>query len=399
MRHGADVIPVMTDEAVKLVSPMIFEWSTGNPPIVQITGRVEHVELVTTKRADLVLIAPCTANMIGKIASGISDDPVSTLVCTSLGAGIPLLIAPAMHEPMVRNPVIGEAIEKLKLLGVRFVEGKVSEAKSKIAEPEEVLSSIVELIGTRSKTESGRISSLIEKQEQDLQNLRFLITAGATREPIDQVRFITNSSSGKMGIALAQRAIQRGADEVFLVHGQSVFLQPELLQNSKLKTESVGSTEEMLGSVMNKLASEDFDVFISAGAPADYTATRVLKGKVSTKESPILKLELRATKKIIGSVKEKFPNVLLVAFKTEHGASGEELVHRARETLASSKADLIVANDVARKDIGFDSDFNEVIIVSQKGEIKQLPKATKSEIADGILDTVASLISPISSST
>src|SRR5487761_1056354 len=132
MRHGAEVIPVLTPKAAEFVSPMIFEWSTGNAPITKLTGKVEHVELVSSKKVDLVLVAPCTANTLGKVAGGISDEPVSTLVCTALGAGIPILIASAMHEPMLRNPIIQQAKEKLEQAGVRFIEGRLIESKSKI---------------------------------------------------------------------------------------------------------------------------------------------------------------------------------------------------------------------------------------------------------------------------
>ncbi|MDG7000114.1 MAG: bifunctional phosphopantothenoylcysteine decarboxylase/phosphopantothenate--cysteine ligase CoaBC, partial [Nitrososphaerota archaeon] len=147
MRHGADVIPVLTPKAAEFVSPMIFEWSTGNTPISKLTGRVERVELVSSNKVNLVLIAPCTANTIGKISNRICDERVSTLASTDLGAGIPILIASAMHEPMLRNPIIVQAKQKLTLAGVRFIEGHLIESKSKLAQPEEILREVISIIG------------------------------------------------------------------------------------------------------------------------------------------------------------------------------------------------------------------------------------------------------------
>ena len=373
MRHGADVVAILTEEAAELVSPTIFEWSTGNAPITKITGRVEHVELVTSKdRVDLILIAPCTANTLSKIAAGISDDPVSTLVCTSLGTEIPLVIAPAMHEPMLRNPILVESIAKLKRLGVKFVEGRLEESKSKIATPEDIFAAVMasfknEVAGSR-----------------ELESLGFLITAGPTREAIDQVRFISNASSGKMGIALAQACEKGGAGNVCLILGPGVSL-PAGFDARKIKTISVVSTEDMLDSVTEELASGKYDVFISAGAPADYSVASPKKGKISTAENDHLSIQLNATRKIVSVVKEKYPDICVVAFKAEYGVNEGELIRKARESLEKSGSDLVIANDVGRADIGFGSDYNEVILVPGEGEPKVLKKASKDEIASQIL--------------
>ena len=374
MRHGADVIPVLTPKAAEFISPMIFEWSTGNQPVTKLTGRVEHVELVSSNRVDLILIAPCTANTLGKISSGVCDEPVSTLACTALGTGIPILIASAMHEPMHRNPIIQQAKEKLASAGIKFIEGPLIESKSKLAEPEEIVRAVISIIG------AGYI------HKQDLANLNFVITAGATREPIDNVRYITNASSGKMGVALAEAALSRGAKKVSLIHGPSVQI-PELMKgNGRLEIKSVVTSEEMLGAVLSKLSKDKFDVLISAAAPSDYASVSPVHGKIITSEHPVLNLRLSATKKIISEVKDKFPNTFVTAFKAEYGT--KDLLVRARETLKSSGCDLVVANNVERDDIGFGSDFNEVSIVTTEGEAKHLPKATKNEIANGILDLV-----------
>ncbi len=241
MRHGADVTVVLTKEAAELVSPAVFEWSTGNKPVAEITGRVEHVELALS--VDLVLVAPCTANSLSKFACGLADDPVSTLICTVLGNGIPLVIAPAMHEPMLKNPILQESIEKLKKTGVTFVSGRVEESKSKIAMPEEILAAVVSSLPTQT----------IRQSSLELQSLGFLITAGPTREPIDQVRFISNGSSGKMGVALAEACLNGDAGEVCLIAGPGVSIPPEVK-----KVRRVTTTEEMLKAVLSELESGEY---------------------------------------------------------------------------------------------------------------------------------------------
>ncbi len=405
MRHGAEIIPVMTPKACEFVSPMIFEWSTGNDPITKLTGRVEHVELVSPKsssRADLILIAPCTANMIGRISSGIADEPVSTLLCTALGSGIPILIADAMHEPMLRNPIIEEARAKLEKLGVKFIEGKLTESKAKLAEPEEILSAVIYEIGKLqdgTKDESpGKLSSTNKVDDKNsLEGLGLIITAGPTREPIDDVRFISNPSTGKMGIALAEEALSKGARKVCLVYGPGVAL-PSNFKNvsdqDRITVNSVVTSQEMLDSVLTELSKRgQYNVLISAGAPADYTNSSPSEGKISTFENPTLTIELTATRKIIRVAKDGHPDLFVVAFKAEHVLNSKELSVKGIETLKTSGADMIVANDVGRSDIGFGSDFNEAIVLTKSGRVHNLPKASKNEIANEILNIMSHEIS------
>jgi phosphopantothenoylcysteine decarboxylase / phosphopantothenate---cysteine ligase len=401
MRHGAEVIPVLTPRACEFVSPMIFEWSTGNKPITKLTGRVEHVELVSpqsSSRADLILIAPCTANTIGRISSGIADEPVSTLICTTLGSSIPILIADAMHEPMLRNPIIEEAKDKLEKLGVKFISGKLTEFKSKLAEPEEILQAVITEIGKpqdRKKEENrNKFTSLGKVSgKEGLEGHGLVITAGPTREPIDDVRFISNPSTGKMGIALAEEALSKGASRVCLVYGPGVVLPDNfknLINQGRIFVDSVVTSQEMLNSVLSELSKRgQYDVLVSAGAPADYTNLSPSLGKISTSEEPTLTIELTSTKKIIRVAKESHPEIFVVAFKAEHGMSPRELSLKAMETLRASGADMVVANDVGRTDIGFASDFNEVVVLTKGGRSHSLPKASKDEIASEILDIVS----------
>jgi len=402
MRHGCEVIPVLTPKAAEFVSPMIFEWSTGNPPITKLTGRVEHVELVSPespKRVDLILIAPCTANTIGKISSGVADEPVSTLACTALGSGIPILIASAMHEPMAKNPVIRQAMEKLEKVGVKFIEGRLVESKSKLAEPEEIVQAVISEIGSNAGRR-GAGNALTDREwarsnadNNSLAGYSVTVTAGPTREPIDQVRFISNASSGKMGVALAEEALSRGAKRVNLIHGPGVVVPDALLKSSedgRVRISGVVTSQEMQDAVLSVLSGGDgeHDVLISAGAPADYTSLAPSRGKISTSDKPTLRLELKATKKIISVAKEKFPKAFVVAFKAEHVSEGDpaKLTARALETLRTSGAEIVVANDIGKAGIGFGSDFNEVLVLTRDGKARTLTRASKKEIAAKILD-------------
>ncbi len=398
MRHGAEVIPILTPRACEFVSPMIFEWSTGNSPITKLTGRVEHVELVSepSKKVDLILIAPCTANTMAKISSGISDEPVSTLVCTALGSGIPILIASAMHEPMLKNPIVQKARKNLEQAGVKFIEGKLIESKSKLAEPEVILRAVIaELTNSRNDKASLLSAPTHTNDGNSFANNNLIITAGPTREPIDQVRFISNASSGKMGVALAEEALSKGAKSVCLIHGPGVTV-PEEFKNgdSRAQVKSVTTSQEMQDAVLSALSKGGKNVLISAGAPADYSLSRV-RGKISTSEKPTLKLELGATKKIITVAKEKFPKTFVVAFKAEYGLNSKELSRKALETLRTSRADMVVANDVGNKTIGFGSDYNEVSVFTRDHKARNVPRASKKEIAHEVLRIAAEEIARI----
>jgi phosphopantothenoylcysteine decarboxylase / phosphopantothenate---cysteine ligase len=375
MRHGADVTVVLTREAAELVSPAVFEWSTGNKPVAEITGRVEHVAL--TASADAVVVAPCTANSLSKFASGISDDPVSILFCTYLGSGKPIVIAPAMHEPMLRNPILEEVMDRLRKVGVVFVSGRLEESKSKIATPEDILSATVSALSSKESSSVRESSS----SSLELQSLGFLITAGPTREPIDQVRFISNGSSGKMGVALARACSKGGAGDVCLIAGPGVSV-PDEVKDVKM----VVTTEDMLRVVLSELDSGKYDILISAGAPADYQLARPEKGKISTSGREHLSLELGVAPKIIKVAKEKHPEVCVVSFKAEYGQA--ELLRRSKESMEKSGADLVVANDVSRQDIGFGSDQNEVTLIPREGEPKFLKRAPKEKIAEQIIEFV-----------
>ena len=374
MRHGAEVYPVMTAMAQKIIHPYLMEWATGNPVLVELTGKVEHVALagLHPKRADLVIVAPATANTISKIACGIDDTPVTTVVSTAFGSNIPTMIVPAMHESMYRHPIVTENIEKLKSLGLEFVGPRIEEGKAKIAEVKDVVSAVIRKLAVA----------------KDLVGKRILVTAGPTLEHIDPVRVITNKSSGKMGVAIAEEALLRGA-EVTLVYGPGTVSPPW-----RVRVINVETTGDMYKAVVMELKSSKYDVIIAAGAAADFAPEKPIEHKVPTRTTPELLLKLKPTPKIIDAVKKISPSAFLVAFKAEYELSDEELIKSAYQTLKAANADLIVANDVSRKGVGFNVDTNEVFIVDKDRNIIHVPLTTKREVAKKLLDNiVARLVS------
>ena len=366
MRHGADVVAVFSDYAVKLVSPELMEWATGNPVIVEITSKIEHVQLGGTSEdaANLILIAPCTANTISKIAKGMSDSAVTSLVSCAIGSKIPILIAPGMHQPMYENTIIKQNIAELKVLGIRFVEPFIEEGKAKVASTETITKAAIQTLSAN-RTLAGK---------------KFIITAGPTFERIDPVRIITNRSSGKMGVALAEVALLRGAD-VTLVFGPGTAEPP-----AGAKVVRVETTEEMLYAAKNEL--KDADVFVAAGAPADFAPEKASSTKLASEE--IVNLRLKPTQKIINEVKKLNKNIKLVAFKAEYGGSSIEVKKNVQELFRNSRADLVVVNDVSKRGAGFGTEANEVSIYNTVMKSKKLGLASKRDIAEGIIDEIIS---------
>ncbi len=369
MRHGGEVFTVMSPWAQKLISPMLFEWATGNPVVTELTGRVEHISLAGEhdERADLVVIYPATGNTIAKIAAGIDDTPVLSVVTSALGAGIPVMVVPAMHSSMYRNPFLKESIEKLKKNKVIVIAPRMEEGKAKIEEPQIVLEHIIRRL-----------------YKKDLKDKKVVITAGPTIEYIDSIRYITNRSSGKMGVHLATESMRRGA-AVYLIHGPLTVSPPP-----GIFTVGVETSEEMLRSVTELLNKEDVDIFISAAAVSDWKPSKVFRGKISS-EKPF-KIELKPTEKIIDRVKSISPELYMVIFKAEYNLHERELIKKGYERLKRSKADLVVVNPLDKEDSGFQSDFNEVIIIDRRGKERYRGKEKKKEIARIIMDIVSSEI-------
>ena len=367
MRRGAEVFAVMSPMAEKIIHPYLMEWATGNPVVTELTGEIEHVTLAGEHpdRADLVLVAPCTANTLGKAAAAIDDTPVTTVLTTAVGAGIPIIIAPAMHGSMYKHPLVMENVRRLRSIGVEVLMPRFEEEKAKIPETGDIVDAVVRRLTVR----------------RDLEGRRVLITAGPTRAYLDAFRFITNPSSGKMGVALAEAALRRGA-QVTLIYGPGTAVPPPGAEVVRVET-----TEEMLEATVRALKEKKHDIAILAAAASDFGPADREMVKTPSKRGR-WSLELRALPKIVEQVKKVDPDVYLVGFKAEYNISDEELIERAYGRLKAAGMNLVVANDVARKDAGFGTDTNEVYVIDPERRVVHIPLIGKAEIAERLLTMI-----------
>jgi phosphopantothenoylcysteine decarboxylase/phosphopantothenate--cysteine ligase len=366
MRHGADVFAMMSDMAQQIIHPNLMEWATGNPVVTRLTGKIEHIMFTTgSGKADLILIAPCTANTLSKIACGIDDTPITSYISSAIGAGIPIVIAPAMHKTMYDHPILIENVKRLTTMGIQIVEPHDEEGKAKIASTDDIIAAVIERLTAK-----------------DYAGIRVLITAGPTMEFLDPIRVITNRSSGKMGAAVAAEAKARGAD-VTVVYG------PGSASLSRgIRVIRVGTAAEMYEASISELKSTDYDLFVGTAAAADYAPTTSSTLKIPSSRQERLQVELRATPKIVDQVKEVSPKTFLVAFRAQAGLDENALIEDAYERLRQAKADLIVANDVGKPDVGFGSDYNEVFVIDKEKRVIHLERARKRQIAKRLFDII-----------
>ncbi len=369
MRRGANVYVVMSKEATKLVSPEVFRWASGNEVFVEFKGEVGHVAL--SRECNALLIIPATANTLSKVANGIADTSVTLLTLNFMGLRKKVIAVPTMHEPMYRSPQVKEVIRKLKSYGVYIIEPVVEQGKAKIPSNEEIVE---------------RVATYLARG-LDFKGIKALVTAGPTREFLDPVRFLTNASTGRMGVAIAKELTYRGA-EVILVHGPLCGVEPP---RGILKV-AIETTEDMLREVKNIVAEmRDLDLVVMAAAPADFRFKVVSKRKLDSSKGFLVELE--PTPKILPELRKLLGSAVIVGFAAETvGGSRELLVKKAKEKLLKYGVDLIVANDVSRKDIGFASLFNEVAIVRKDGRIRYVNKMRKEVIARVIVDEIRGLI-------
>jgi len=347
-RKGATVHCVMTAAACKIIHPNALEYATQEPVITQLTGNVEHIRFLGKRgSADLLLIAPCTANTIGKVAHGIDDTPVTTCAVTALGSGKPVVIVPAMHESMYSHPFITENFDRLKEL-VHFVAPRLEESKAKLAELEDIVLVVERLLSAG-----------------ELKQKRVLITSGATPEPLDPIRMLTTRSSGRTGRELAYEAFRRGASVTIVHNGDARLV-------NQVHVESAG---EMIHAVLSEL-KKGFDIFINAAAISDYTADKYDEKIRSGQE---LHLALKNVPKLTDIVRAKYPNLFIVCFKAETHTTPDALIECAR----SIPVQLVVANDVTFGGMG--TEDNEIYIVDSSVERHRGDKAL---LAQKILDAV-----------
>jgi len=315
-RQGANVRAVVTDSATGIVHPWAVEFATEDDVITELTGAVEHVELCGVDGwADVFLIAPATANTVGKIAAAIDDSPVTTCATTALGADVPVVIAPAMHEPMYDHPGVLDAIERVESWGVDFVDPRIEEGKAKIASEDSIVTATARAAGDR-----------------PLAGRHVVVTSGATTESVDPIRTLSNRASGRTGRAVARACHVAGADVTLVHDGSDV---------PYATVERVESAAEMTEAAVE--ACEDADALISAAAISDYTVERRDEKIKSGAES--LTLELTPTTKLVDRVREASPELPIVGFKAETSADDATLIERAREIRDRVDMAFVVAND------------------------------------------------------
>ncbi|MDH5568542.1 MAG: bifunctional phosphopantothenoylcysteine decarboxylase/phosphopantothenate--cysteine ligase CoaBC [Nitrosopumilus sp.] len=340
MRHGADVTCVASNAVTKLIQPDYFKWATGNKVITKLTGELEHIKLTDYKQSDLVIVYPATANTLGKLANGIDDTPVSTVLTVGFGSKIPILMCLAMHESMYENLAVKKNIEFLKNK-IQFISPKMVEGKAKAPEPEDVLDIVLKKFGFTSI----------------LKNKKVLITAGPTLEYIDPVRVITNLSSGKTGVLLASELISAGA-KVTIIYGPGNEKPP-----NGAKTINVTTSREMFDAVRNEL-KKNLDVVIMAAAVSDYTPESTSKSKIKSNKNS-LTIRLKKTPKIIEQVRKLQKDALIVGFKAESNISKNALIKSAQRKMKDVDADIMIANDIGNR-YQKNPNYNQILIIDNK---------------------------------
>lgn len=367
MKAGASVRVIMSRGAAEFVTPLTLQTLSRNPvhtDLFSLTQEAEVGHISLADRADLFVIAPSTANLIGKIAGGIADDLLTT---TIMATKVPVLLAPAMNCNMYENPIVQENMNKLKGYGYNFIDSETGElacgyeGKGRMAEPADIMEEIETILSPK-----------------DLKGERIVVTAGPTYEAIDPVRFIGNRSSGKMGYALARMALRRGA-EVTLISGPSSLLPPR-----GARFISVESAEDMRKAVTANL--KDASIVIMAAAVADYRPKRAVSEKMK-KGAGSISLDLEKTEDIISEIGRKKGKRFIIGFAAET----DNLWANAKKKLKEKNLDLIIANNVKEPGAGFAVDTNIVTIIDNKGTLEALPKMSKDEVAWKVLDRVASL--------
>lgn len=362
VKAGFRVQVVMSRGAMEFVAPLTFQTLSGNPVATETfnltqESQIGHIQLADS--ADLFVIAPATANFIGKMANGVADDLLTTVI---LATRAPVLVAPAMNIHMYENPIVQENLRKLRRVGYHLMEpaeGYLAcgyEGKGRLPDPEIILEEVHRLL-----------------KAKDLTQEKFLVTAGPNREPIDPVRYISNRSSGKMGYALARAALRRGA-EVTLVSGPTALTAPP-----GARLVAVTTAAELRAAVL-----DEFDrstAVVMAAAVSDYHAETVAGKKLKRGKEPVV-IRLAPNADILKELGEKKDGKILIGFAAET----EDLAANAELKLREKNLDMIVANNVAEAHSGFDGDTNIATIIDRNGAVRALPLMTKDELADRIFD-------------
>ena len=365
-RTGASIEVVMTESATRFIAPLTLRNITGRPIVTDMFELasehiVEHIALA--EKADIVIIAPATANTIAKLAAGIADN---MLGCIVLATKSPIIIAPAMNDIMYQNSITQDNLAKLKARGFSIVEptyGRLASGKEgwgRLAENEKIIKTIEQVLG----------------KKEDLASKGIVVTAGGTQEPIDPVRHISNRSSGKMGYALAEAARDRGA-KVTLITAPVSLSEPAGIKAVHVRT-AIQMNEAVTKAVVKT------DALIMSAAVADYQPKNIAKAKIK-KDKHSLTLELIRTPDILSKVKGDF-------LKVGFAAESENVITNAKKKMEKKQLDLVVTNDITDTDSGFDADTNKVTIITRDGKTEELPPLTKREVADRVLDKVSEMM-------
>lgn len=364
-KHDIDVRVIMTESATEFVTPLSFQSLSQNQVIVDMFAEpkafeIQHISLA--KRADLMLIVPATANIIGKVANGIADDMLST---TIMATKAPVVFAPAMNTNMYENRIVQDNIAKLKDHGYGFIEpssGRLAcgdTGKGKLQDTEEIVEYALAVLN----------------EEKDLKGKNVIVTAGPTIAPIDPVRFITNRSTGKMGYEIAKEARDRGAN-VTLIKGPTSLKEP-----FGMDIINVSTNEEMYNALLSKF--DTADIIVKSAAVADYKPLEYSNKKIK-KNSDNLNIELIKDRDIIKTLGEKKTNQIIIGFAAE----SHDLIENAQGKLNKKNLDYIVANNILSEDTGFGADNNKVTIIGKKGFQLSLEKMSKREVAKNIFDLI-----------
>jgi phosphopantothenoylcysteine decarboxylase/phosphopantothenate--cysteine ligase len=350
VRYGADVIPVMTADAMKLVTPDSLEFASGYKPVTELSGLTEHVTMLNgDDKADLLLIYPATANTISKIASGIDDTTVTSMATVALGSGVPIAIAPAMHQAMYDNPAVRDNIEKLDSWGVHFIGPRMKDGRAKVAPTDEIVANVKRILA-----------------DSPIKGKKVLIIGGRSEEPIDSMRLISNRSTGMMAKDLAEAAFERGADTELWMGACSVTL-PEYIPT--IRFNSVEDLAEMTEEI-------DHDIVIVPAALSDFRLKEVRDGKISSDSD--LTLDLDPAPKILPMITSRCKTV--VGFKAESGLTEDQLIKKARSRLSEYGLYAVVANDIDS------AGKEEISVIMVREDFEDVITGSKKEIAGEILD-------------
>lgn len=377
-KHKVNVEVIMTESAKQMISPALFEKASGNKVFSNLfekdfdykeilrNRKVDHIELAD--KADLFIVIPATANVIGKMSNGIADDFITT---TLLAVTCPVIVCPSMNVHMWENPIVQENIKKLQHFGYHIISPESGmlacgyEGQGKLADVKKIEKTLCEFLN----------------KSQSLKGKKILITSGGTSEPIDDVRYITNRSSGKMGRALAEAYFRKGANVLLLRSKSALGSQYPIAQE-------IFETGDQLQDLIKKHA-EHYDICFHAAAVSDFKVQNKKKGKISSMQP--ISIHLVPTVKIITEIKKYNPSMKIIAFKAVWGGS-YEINKKIRDFLMKEDLEAVIGNDVSKKNGGFESDFNAVTLLTKDERVKQFPRMAKPLLAEAIVDYFQSVL-------